>query len=75
MFPFGVGRRGCPGSSFATCLVHITLARLLQSFDWFLPDDKTLDTNEGVGMTMPKLVPLEVVIKARLPSHLYSNSI
>ncbi|GLJ14492.1 hypothetical protein SUGI_0234330 [Cryptomeria japonica] len=75
MFPFGVGRRGCPGSSLATCLVHITLARLLQSFDWFLPDDKTLDTKEGVGMTMPKLVPLEVVIKARLPSHVYSNSI
>ncbi|XP_059073269.1 cytochrome P450 CYP82D47-like [Cryptomeria japonica] len=45
MFPFGVGRRGCPGSSLATCLVHITLARLLQSFDWFLPDDKS----EGEG--------------------------
>ncbi|KAH9312145.1 hypothetical protein KI387_027180, partial [Taxus chinensis] len=48
MLPFGAGRRGCPGVSLAMCTMHITLARLLQGFNWFVPNGKVIDMNEGV---------------------------
>ncbi|KAH9297191.1 hypothetical protein KI387_028873 [Taxus chinensis] len=75
MIPFGAGRRGCPGASLAMCMVHITIARLLHSFDWFVPNGNVLDMEEGIGLTMPRAVPLEAIIKPRLPPHLLLNSI
>ncbi|GLJ52546.1 hypothetical protein SUGI_1118160 [Cryptomeria japonica] len=48
MAPFGAGRRGCPGASLAICMVQTTLARLLQSFDWFLPDGRTIDITKSL---------------------------
>ncbi|KAF7819047.1 3,9-dihydroxypterocarpan 6A-monooxygenase-like [Senna tora] len=33
-FPFGIGRRSCPGSSLALAVVHVTIAALIQKFDW-----------------------------------------
>ncbi|KAH9312144.1 hypothetical protein KI387_027179, partial [Taxus chinensis] len=59
MVPFGAGRRGCPGVSLAMTTMHITLARLLQGFDWFVPNGQVIDMNEGVGITMPRAVPLQ----------------
>ncbi|GLJ52737.1 hypothetical protein SUGI_1123000 [Cryptomeria japonica] len=73
MLPFGAGRRGCPGTTLAICMVQITLAILLQSFDWFVPDGRVIDMSEGVGLTMPRAVPLEVIIKPRLSHHLYQK--
>ncbi|KAH9330482.1 hypothetical protein KI387_002590, partial [Taxus chinensis] len=71
MIPFGAGRRGCPGYSLAMCTMHITLARLLQGFNWFAPDEKKIDMNEGVGATMPRAVPLKVIVQPRLHHGLY----
>eukprot|EP01018_Ginkgo_biloba_P040754 Gb_24787 [translate_table: standard] len=71
MIPFGAGRRGCPGASLALCIVNIVLARLLQSFSWSLPLGKVIDMREAAGLTIPKAVPLEALIKPRLPPHLY----
>ncbi|GLJ52530.1 hypothetical protein SUGI_1117920 [Cryptomeria japonica] len=71
MIPFGAGRRSCPGASLAMSMVQTTLARLLQSFDWFVPDGRVTDVNEGVSFTMPRAIPLEVTIKPRLSYHLY----
>ncbi|GLJ12967.1 hypothetical protein SUGI_0201690 [Cryptomeria japonica] len=72
LIPFGSGRRMCPGMSLALIVVHHTLARLLQSFDWFVPEGTVIDMAEGLGLTMPKDIPLEAIIKPRLPLHLYS---
>ncbi|KAH9290172.1 hypothetical protein KI387_034289 [Taxus chinensis] len=71
MAPFGAGGRGCPGSSLAMCTMNITLARLLQAFQWFVPNGQMIDMNEGVGITMPRKKPLEVVVEPRLPQILY----
>ncbi|KAL9235603.1 hypothetical protein vseg_010348 [Gypsophila vaccaria] len=35
--PFGAGRRGCPGISFATVEAELILANLIARFDWKLP--------------------------------------
>ncbi|GLJ29512.1 hypothetical protein SUGI_0581780 [Cryptomeria japonica] len=71
LIPFGSGRRMCPGISLALCLVSYTLARLLQSFEWSVPEGMTIDMSEGLGLTMPKAVPLQAIIKPRLPPHFY----
>ncbi|XP_057832634.2 cytochrome P450 81Q32 [Cryptomeria japonica] len=71
MIPFGAGRRGCPGTSLAMSMVQTALASLLQSFDWSIPDGRVIDMNEGVSLTLPRAVPLEVMIKPRLSHNLY----
>ncbi|XXG55691.1 hypothetical protein AAC387_Pa03g3301 [Persea americana] len=69
--PFGSGRRSCPGISFAMQVMHLTLARLLHGFDVMSPLGEPVDMSEGLGMTMPKMTPLEVLITPRLPSKVY----
>ncbi|XP_059626240.1 cytochrome P450 CYP82J17-like [Cornus florida] len=71
--PFGSGRRSCPGITFATQVTHLALARLLQGFNFTTPNGEPVDMTEGLGITMPKATPLEVVITPRLPSTLYEN--
>ncbi|XVE56690.1 hypothetical protein DITRI_Ditri04bG0030900 [Diplodiscus trichospermus] len=64
--PFGVGRRGCPGSSFAILIVQLALANLLHRFDWELPDGMSItdvDMEENFGLTMFKKTPLCLVAK------------
>ncbi|KAL3531081.1 hypothetical protein ACH5RR_010403 [Cinchona calisaya] len=69
--PFGSGRRSCPGITFAMHVTHLTLARLLQGFDFSTPSNLPVDMTEGQGMTLPKVNPLEVLIVPRLPVALY----
>ncbi|XP_077224286.1 strychnine-10-hydroxylase-like isoform X2 [Tasmannia lanceolata] len=65
--PFGTGRRACPGTSFALHVMHLMLARLLQSFDLETQSGMT----ESLGLTIPKATPLEVLLTPRLTSNLY----
>ncbi|KAH9290173.1 hypothetical protein KI387_034290 [Taxus chinensis] len=71
MVLFGAGRRGCPGSSLAMSTLNITLSKLLQGFEFFIPNGQVIDMSEGIGVTMPRVVPLQVVIQPRLPQSLY----
>ncbi|KAI3862907.1 hypothetical protein MKX03_014863 [Papaver bracteatum] len=62
--PFGSGRRGCPGISFAIKVVEYGLANLLYYYNWELPSgDKRedLDMTEAFGLTVNKKIPLNVV--------------
>ncbi|MCD7457599.1 hypothetical protein HAX54_035457 [Datura stramonium] len=69
--PFGSGRRSCPGITYATQVTHLAIAHLLQGFDFSTPSNEPLDMKEGLGMTMRKVNPIEVLITPRLPSVLY----
>ncbi|KAM7505005.1 hypothetical protein LguiB_003909 [Lonicera macranthoides] len=69
--PFSSGRRACPGITAAMQTIHLTLARLLQSFNVATPSNAPVDMGEGSGLTMPKIDPLEVVLTPRLPTKLY----
>jgi cytochrome P450 len=72
--PFGGGKRACPGRSMGNLVVEIVLARLLQGFNWELPnqqDPKTLDMTEKFGAVIHKAQPLHVQPYPKLPAHLY----
>lgn len=69
--PFSSGRRACPGITAGMHIIHLTLARLLQSFNVATPSNAPVDMGEGSGLTMPKTVPLKVVLTPRLSSELY----
>ncbi|KAF3786342.1 Cytochrome P450 82A3 [Nymphaea thermarum] len=69
--PFGTGRRMCPGWTMALQVLGLTLARLLQSFEWSTPMHEPVDMTEGFGLTMPKASPLKVRLTPRLAPHLY----
>ncbi|XP_004300714.1 PREDICTED: flavonoid 3'-monooxygenase-like [Fragaria vesca subsp. vesca] len=72
-FPFGSGRRICPGIATAERLVMYLLASLLHSFDWKLPPGETeLDVSEKFGLVMKKKVPMVAIPTPRLlDSELY----
>ncbi|XP_048335996.1 cytochrome P450 81Q32 isoform X2 [Ziziphus jujuba] len=63
--PFGVGRRACPGIGLAQRVMRLTLASLIQCFEWERVSDKQVDMTGGKGLTMPKALPLEAMCKAR----------
>ncbi|KAL3850426.1 hypothetical protein ACJIZ3_012308 [Penstemon smallii] len=72
--PFGSGRRSCPGITFAMHVTNLTIARLIQGFDFDAPGgSKYVDMSEGVGITMPRANALEVMLSPRLDSRLYEN--
>ncbi|CAO2207674.1 unnamed protein product [Urochloa humidicola] len=64
MLPFGHGRRRCPGEGLATRLVSLTLASLVQCFEWDAVGG-VVDMDEGVGLTMPMATPLSAVCRPR----------
>ncbi|KAH7862337.1 hypothetical protein Vadar_003392 [Vaccinium darrowii] len=71
--PFGSGRRSCPGATFAMQVTHLTLARLIQGFDFATPGNEPVDMTEGLGVTLPKVKPVEVLMTPRLASDLYEG--
>ncbi|EAZ44883.1 hypothetical protein OsJ_29523 [Oryza sativa Japonica Group] len=76
LLPFGSGRRLCPGHSLGLKVIQLSLASLLHGFEWRLPDGVSageLSMEEVFGLSTPRKVPLEVVVKPKLPAHLYTG--
>ncbi|KAJ4701845.1 Cytochrome P450 [Melia azedarach] len=71
LVPFSSGRRMCPGVSFALQVMQITLAALLQGFDFSTPSDEPVDMGEGISLTVVKTTPLHVLVTPRLAASLY----
>ncbi|XP_047312758.1 cytochrome P450 81Q32-like [Impatiens glandulifera] len=66
LLPFGMGRRVCPGVGLAQRVIGLTLASMIQCFEWErLSENDLVDLSEGKGLTMPKAQPLEVMCKNR----------
>ncbi|XP_004295902.1 PREDICTED: geraniol 8-hydroxylase-like [Fragaria vesca subsp. vesca] len=65
-FPFGSGRRICAGIAMAERMVMHSLATLLHSFDWKLPQGEKLDISEKFGMVLKKKIPLVAIPTPRL---------
>lgn len=65
LIPFGGGRRACPGAGLANRLIGLVLGSLIQSFEWERISEDKVDMSEGLGLTMPKIKPLEVMCKPR----------
>ncbi|KAL8509335.1 hypothetical protein ACS0TY_016513 [Phlomoides rotata] len=68
LIPFGSGRRSCVGLLMGERMMSLTLARLIQSFDWELPvnvSPKTLDMSEAKGLSVRMLTPLKIVPRER----------
>ncbi|XP_045793401.1 cytochrome P450 93A3-like [Trifolium pratense] len=55
--PFGFGRRGCPGSSLALRVIHVTIGALIQCFEWKINGGDKVNMEEGssfsVGLAKP----------------------
>ncbi|XP_027942744.1 cytochrome P450 71A1-like [Vigna unguiculata] len=63
--PFGSGRRGCIGISFALASAEYILANLLYWFDWKIPHEtgkpmQDVDMTEIWGLTVIKKLPLHL---------------
>ncbi|XP_068635598.1 flavonoid 3',5'-hydroxylase CYP75B138-like [Aristolochia californica] len=67
-FPFGSGRRICPGASLADGMLLYSLASLLHLFDWKLPEATKLDLSETFSLALKMSQPLLLV-----PSRRFSN--
>ncbi|KAB1207783.1 Cytochrome P450 82G1 [Morella rubra] len=70
---FSFGRRSCPRITFGLHVVHLAVARFLQGFDIATVGGRKVDMREGLGLSLPKADPLEVVLKPRLPMELYNQ--
>lgn len=64
--PFGSGRRICAGVAMAERVVLFSLASLLHSFDWKLPEGEKLDLSEKFGIVLSKKTPLVAIPTPRL---------
>ncbi|KAG2330550.1 hypothetical protein Bca52824_001730 [Brassica carinata] len=70
--PFGSGRRICAGVALAERMVLYTLATLLHSFDWKIPEGRELDLEEKFGIVLKLKTPLVALPVPRLSdSNLY----
>ncbi|KAL2535101.1 Cytochrome [Abeliophyllum distichum] len=56
--PFGGGRRGCPGAGLATSVLHITLAAVIQCFEWKIKGAEKFNMEEGAGFSAAMVHPL-----------------
>ncbi|KAL3841105.1 hypothetical protein ACJIZ3_025696 [Penstemon smallii] len=64
LIPFGSGRRSCIGMYLAEKMVSLTIARLVQTFDWKLPvnvSPENVDMREKMGIALHRLVPLTAI--------------
>ncbi|GMJ07287.1 TRANSPARENT TESTA 7, CYTOCHROME P450 75B1 [Hibiscus trionum] len=74
VLPFGAGRRMCPGYNLGVKMIPLSIANLLQAFNWKLPENtkvEDLSMEEAPGITTPRKFPLVAVLEPRLPLHLY----
>ncbi|KAH7836171.1 hypothetical protein Vadar_033352 [Vaccinium darrowii] len=71
--PFGGGKRGCPGISFALQVMQLTLASLLHAFEIATPANELVDMTGGFGFSNSKMMPLEVLLTPRLPFEVYGG--
>ncbi|CAA7018613.1 unnamed protein product [Microthlaspi erraticum] len=70
--PFGSGRRICAGVALAERMVLYTLATLLHSFDWKIPDGNVVNLEEKFGIVLKLKTPLVALPVPRLSdSNLY----
>ncbi|VAI55415.1 unnamed protein product [Triticum turgidum subsp. durum] len=65
MMPFGLGRRRCPAEGLAMRILGLTLAALVQCFQWDAGKGRVIDMAEGAGLSMPMATPLAVVCRPR----------
>lgn len=65
-FPFGSGRRICPGISMAERVFMFSIASLVHSFEWKLPKGEKLDLTESIGIVLKKKIPLVAIPIPRL---------
>lgn len=65
-FPFGSGRRRCPGIPLGEKMMMHILASLMHSFDWSLPEGEEYDLSDKFGIAMKKKQPLIIVSSRRL---------
>lgn len=64
LIPFGAGRRGCPGITFAIMVNELALANLVYKFNFALPKgikEEDLDMTECHGLAVRRKSPLLVV--------------
>ncbi|CAN4077901.1 unnamed protein product [Withania somnifera] len=64
--PFGSGRRICAGIAMAERMFMYSLASLIHSFDWKLPEGETLDLASKFGIVLKKKIPLVAIPTPRL---------
>ncbi|KAK8484470.1 hypothetical protein V6N11_012032 [Hibiscus sabdariffa] len=65
-FPFGSGRRICAGIAMAERMVLYSVATLLHSFDWRIPEGNKLDLSEKFGIVLKLENPLVAIPTPRL---------
>lgn len=63
--PFGVGRRSCAGAALGSTLVLLSVATLVQRFQW-APSRAEVDMRVSFTGLMPMLVPLKPIATARI---------
>ncbi|XP_031114286.1 cytochrome P450 CYP82D47-like [Ipomoea triloba] len=72
--PFGIGRRSCPGISYALKVAHLSIGRLLQGYNVTAPLNMPVDMFEGQATTMViRATPLEVHVTPRLQPSFYGE--
>lgn len=70
--PFGSGRRICVGITLAQRIIPLGLASLIHNFDWEFDKNASpdiLNMDERIGVTVRKLVPLNLIPKKRKEMH------
>ncbi|KAM0037099.1 putative cytochrome P450 [Helianthus debilis subsp. tardiflorus] len=66
-FPFGSGRRMCPGVPLAEKMQKFILASLLHSFNWSLPEGVEHDLTGSFGLALRKSKQLIAIPYQRFP--------
>ncbi|XP_021768401.1 cytochrome P450 76C2-like [Chenopodium quinoa] len=66
--PFSSGRRICAGIGMAEKMVLFSLASMLHSFNWKLPEGEQLNIQEKFGIVMSLRKPLLAIPECRLSS-------
>uniref|UniRef100_A0A7N0SXI5 Cytochrome P450 n=1 Tax=Kalanchoe fedtschenkoi TaxID=63787 RepID=A0A7N0SXI5_KALFE len=63
---FGLGRRKCPGEAIAYKIMGLTLAALIQCFEWDRVGENSVDLRATEGLLRAKMNPLEAMCRARV---------